>query len=144
MSPADGPAAAGAAPAGAREPAGGEVAPAGRGEHGGGPPSQPPAGRRLRPRLVLLLLLLALCADLARPPADQLSARVLLAGIDLYQAKASRRLAKAGVRCRFQPTCSRYAEAAIRQDGALVGSLRAGWRILRCGPWTPAGTVDPP
>jgi putative component of membrane protein insertase Oxa1/YidC/SpoIIIJ protein YidD len=32
----------------------------------------------------------------------------------------------------------------IRRDGALVGSARAGWRVLRCGPWTPAGTPDPP
>ena len=27
---------------------------------------------------------------------------------------------------------------------ALYGSLRARWRVMRCGPWTPAGTVDPP
>ena len=26
----------------------------------------------------------------------------------------------------------------------LLGSLRAGWRILRCGPWTPRGTRDLP
>ena len=82
--------------------------------------------------------------DLARPPPSQLSARVLLAGIHGYQGSLSKRLARAGVRCRFQPTCSRYAEGAIRADGALVGSLRAGWRILRCGPWTPSGTIDPP
>ena len=25
-----------------------------------------------------------------------------------------------------------------------TGALRGAWRILRCGPWTPAGTVDPP
>jgi hypothetical protein len=90
------------------------------------------------------LALVALAAlDLARPPSRQLSAWALLAGIDGYQAALSPGLARAGVRCRFRPTCSRFAEDAIRRDGALVGTARAGWRLLRCGPWTPAGTLDP-
>jgi putative membrane protein insertion efficiency factor len=116
----------------------------GAGGSRGEPAGAPARARRPRLRLVLLALLLLAVADLARAPAEQLSARVLLAAIDAYQGGMSRPLARAGVRCRFQPTCSRYAEGAIRADGALVGSLRAGWRILRCGPWTPAGTVDPP
>lgn len=82
--------------------------------------------------------------DLSRPPARQVSARVLLAGIAAYQAHGSRWVAAAGVRCRFEPTCSRYAQAVIARDGALLGSLRACWRILRCGPWTARGTRDPP
>lgn len=85
-----------------------------------------------------------LAVDLARPPREQASAALLLAGIDAYQRTLSPAGAAAGVRCRFTPTCSRYAEAVIRRDGALVGSLRAAWRLARCGPWTPAGTVDPP
>lgn len=89
-----------------------------------------------------VLLLLAL--DLARAPADQLSARALLGGIHLYQATLSQLMPRAGVRCRFHPTCSHYGEGAIRKRGALVGSLKAAWRIARCGPWTPQGTVDPP
>ena len=100
-------------------------------------------GRTVVAAVAIAVALLA-AVDLARPPAAQVSARLLLAGIHGYQGSLSRRLARAGVRCRFQPTCSRYAEGAIRADGALVGSLRAGWRILRCGPWTAAGTVDPP
>ena len=100
--------------------------------------------RRRRRRLVLLVLAALLVFDLVRPPADQLSARFLLAGIDLYQATLSRRFGALGVRCRFQPTCSHYAEGALREDGAVVGSARAAWRIARCGPWTPQGTVDPP
>lgn len=82
--------------------------------------------------------------DLVRPPADQWSARALLAGIDLYQATASRAMPVVGVRCRFEPTCSHYAEASIRERGALMGAARALRRLARCGPWTPAGTVDPP
>ena len=100
--------------------------------------------RRRRVWIAVLLLVLALGLDLARPPRDQLSARALLVAIHLYQATLSPRLGALGVRCRFQPSCSHYAEGAIRKYGALTGSLKAAWRVLRCGPWTPAGTIDPP
>ena len=99
-------------------------------------------GRRLR--LAAALLLLLAVADLLRPPSRQWSARALLFALDGYQATLSPRLGALGVRCRFRPTCSHYAEGAIRKGGALVGSARAGWRLLRCGPWTKAGTYDPP
>ena len=99
--------------------------------------------RRLAAGLLLAALAL-LAVDLARPPAAQLSARAMLAAIDLYQATLSPRISRTGVRCRFRPTCSHYGEAVIRRHGALVGGAKAAWRILRCGPWTPAGTEDPP
>lgn len=100
--------------------------------------------RFARPLLAAGALVAVVAFDLARPPAAQVSARALLAGIDLYQATLSPLLARGGARCRFEPSCSHYGEAAIREDGALVGSARAAWRVVRCGPWTPAGTVDPP
>ena len=77
-------------------------------------------------------------------PRDQLSARFLLGGIHLYQATLSPRMGALGVHCRFKPTCSHYGEGAIRKYGAWTGSWKTLWRIARCGPWTPAGTVDPP
>jgi len=46
-----------------------------------------------------------------------------------------------GGQCRFYPSCSHYAEEAVRSHGAMRGSLLAAWRILRCGPFT-AGGVD--
>ena len=46
-----------------------------------------------------------------------------------------------GGQCRFHPTCSVYAEDAIRAHGAIRGTLMAAWRVLRCGPFT-AGGVD--
>ena len=91
-----------------------------------------------------LAAVLLLGWDLSRDPASQVSARFLLGGIDLYQATLSPRLPAAGVSCRFEPTCSRYAEAVVRTDGALLGTIRTVGRIARCGPWTPRGTVDPP
>lgn len=81
--------------------------------------------------------------DLSRAPQEQWSARALLGAISAYQATLSPVLGGAGVRCRFVPTCSHYGADAIRKDGAAIGSLRAAWRVLRCGPWTPMGTVDP-
>ncbi len=101
-------------------------------------------GGRRRWWVAVGVLLVLLALDLARPPGAQLSARALLAAIHLYQATLSPVLGHAGVRCRFQPTCSHYAAGAVEKYGALEGSAKAAWRVLRCGPWTPAGTVDPP
>jgi len=36
--------------------------------------------------------------------------------------------------CRHVPSCSVYAECAIRRYGFLKGGLRAAARILRCNP----------
>lgn len=44
--------------------------------------------------------------------------------------------------CRFEPGCSEYAIEAIRTHGALRGGALAGWRVLRCNPWTEGG-ADP-
>lgn len=91
-----------------------------------------------------MALLATLVWDLGRCPEDQWSAKALLTGLDLYQASLSPFMATAGVRCRFEPTCSHYAKAVIQQEGALGGSWRTVHRLVRCGPWTPAGTQDPP
>jgi len=44
--------------------------------------------------------------------------------------------------CRFTPTCSEYAAEAIEKHGILHGGRLAVLRLLRCGPWHPAG-YDP-
>lgn len=69
-------------------------------------------------------------------------ARVLLIGlVKAYRATLSGWL---GTQCRFYPTCSQYAEDAIRTHGALHGSLMAAWRIARCGPFTDGGVDHVP
>ncbi|MFQ5844507.1 MAG: membrane protein insertion efficiency factor YidD [Planctomycetota bacterium] len=44
--------------------------------------------------------------------------------------------------CRYEPSCSRYAQEALLRHGTLRGGLLAAWRILRCSPLG-AGGVDP-
>jgi hypothetical protein len=81
--------------------------------------------------------------DLLRVPEKQVSARAANALIGGYQTAISPLLSRAGVRCRFVPSCSEYARASIRNRGLAAGGLRSAARLARCGPWTPAGTVDP-
>lgn len=67
-------------------------------------------------------------------------ARLALVGcIRLYRVTLSGWI---GGQCRFYPSCSHYAEGAVRTHGAIRGSLMAAWRIARCGPFT-SGGVDP-
>jgi putative membrane protein insertion efficiency factor len=47
-------------------------------------------------------------------------------------------------RCRFYPSCSHYAVAAIRQCGVVRGLGLAAWRILRCSPLSKGGVDYPP
>ena len=44
-----------------------------------------------------------------------------------------------GNRCKYYPSCSRYALDALREYGFLKGSVLAGWRLLRCNPWSHGG-----
>ena len=44
--------------------------------------------------------------------------------------------------CRFRPTCSEYAIAAIEKRGLIRGGFRAIWRVMRCHPWSKGG-YDP-
>jgi putative membrane protein insertion efficiency factor len=44
--------------------------------------------------------------------------------------------------CRYEPTCSHYAEEAVRRHGVVRGLSLATWRLLRCNPWSKGG-YDP-
>jgi len=41
--------------------------------------------------------------------------------------------------CKYHPSCSQYALDALRAHGLLRGSMLAGWRVLRCNPWSHGG-----
>jgi putative membrane protein insertion efficiency factor len=59
-------------------------------------------------------------------------ARALVALIGVYRVAISPMLPAA---CRYTPTCSDYAQQALRKYGALKGSWLAARRLLRCHPW---------
>jgi hypothetical protein len=65
--------------------------------------------------------------------------RLLLAVIAAYQRWISPAMPR---RCRYEPTCSAYAVEAIRELGPLRGSIVAGWRLLRCNPFSHGGIDD--
>ena len=41
--------------------------------------------------------------------------------------------------CKYHPSCSQYAIDALRELGLARGLVVAGWRILRCNPWSHGG-----
>ena len=88
-----------------------------------------------------LLLAILLGATLVATPAGQ---SLALAGIHGYQHTLSPVLGRLGFRCRFTPTCSRYAEVVIARDGLIAGGWKSAQRLARCGPWTPMGSRDEP
>jgi uncharacterized protein len=98
-------------------------------------------------RRALLLLIVAavlLIVDLRRAPSEQLVTRVAVGAIHIYQGTLSPMYRRMGLQCRFTPTCSHYGEVCVRQFGVARGGWMAMKRVLKCGPWTPMGTVDLP
>lgn len=65
--------------------------------------------------------------------------RLAVAPIVAYQRVISPALPR---RCKYEPTCSAYAVQAIERYGILRGLVLAGWRVLRCNPWSHGG-FDP-
>jgi putative membrane protein insertion efficiency factor len=61
---------------------------------------------------------------------------LLIAPIRVYQRLISPAL---GPRCKYHPSCSEYAAQSIRSYGVLRGLVLAGWRLLRCNPWSRGG-----
>jgi uncharacterized protein len=41
--------------------------------------------------------------------------------------------------CKYHPSCSQYALDALREFGLFRGTVLAGWRLLRCNPWSHGG-----
>jgi len=62
--------------------------------------------------------------------------RLAVLPIRLYQLVVSPAL---GTHCKYHPSCSRYAIEAVRAHGVLRGLVLAGWRLLRCNPWSHGG-----
>ncbi len=69
----------------------------------------------------------------------QLARSLAIAPITLYRGLISPAIPR---RCKYEPTCSRYAVEAIARYGVLRGIVLAGWRLLRCNPFSYGG-YDP-
>jgi putative membrane protein insertion efficiency factor len=90
---------------------------------------------------VALTGVIVFCASLQTTAAERLT----LSAIGFYRAHGSAVMRRLGGECRFQPTCSHYAELAIRKYGLTRGLLKSGARIARCNPLTSrVGEVDYP
>jgi putative membrane protein insertion efficiency factor len=64
---------------------------------------------------------------------------LVLVPVRVYRRLLSPALPK---RCKYHPSCSAYAVEAVREYGVIRGSVLAGWRLLRCNPWSHGG-YDP-
>lgn len=62
-----------------------------------------------------------------------------IALIKIYQYSISPML---GPKCRYTPSCSRYAVEALQKHGLFKGGWLAAKRILSCHPWGGSG-YDP-
>jgi len=64
-----------------------------------------------------------------------------MTAVALAVVRGYRRFVSPGLapRCKYHPTCSRYALDALGEYGLLRGLLLAGWRLARCNPWSHGG-----
>lgn len=93
--------------------------------------------------LLLILPLILVVHDSLTQPSAQFLTQPVLNLFEGYRAHISPHLGGV-IRCRFQPTCSRYGLDSVRKYGGLRGSGRALWRVIRCNPLTRQGTIDLP
>jgi putative membrane protein insertion efficiency factor len=100
--------------------------------------------RRVKVPVLVAVTVVALGGVSLRALPPGAGTRSSLATVRAYRTHISPLMARAGIRCRFELTCSRYAEQAIRKHGVLLGSVATARRILRCTPLTPLGTRDEP
>ena len=45
-------------------------------------------------------------------------------------------------RCKYHPSCSTYGVQAVRELGVIKGSIVAGWRVVRCNPFSHGGVDE--
>lgn len=71
---------------------------------------------------------------------DQLMLRkIVCLPIKIYQYLVSPLMKPS---CRYYPSCSQYAEYAIKEYGVMAGLWMSIKRLIRCHPWSPGG-YDP-
>ncbi|MBA2241031.1 MAG: membrane protein insertion efficiency factor YidD [Solirubrobacterales bacterium] len=76
--------------------------------------------------------------------ARALHVKRLPAALALAPIRAYRKLISPALppRCKYYPTCSSYAEQAIRELGLIRGTILAAWRVMRCNPLSHGGVDE--
>ncbi len=99
--------------------------------------------KRIKITLCLSILIfgLTIVFDAMRQPENQLTARVYIGFVHIYQS-VGRPLLKGIVACRFRPTCSDYSIQAVKKHGIGRGLVLTFSRIYSCDNHIAMGTID--
>lgn len=92
--------------------------------------------------LGLFVLVVSAALDSFRSPAGQVTARLYVGAVRLYQA-IGRPLLKGRIECRYCPPCSDYSIEAVEKHGIRHGLVLTFTRINSCQTDVPFGTLDP-
>lgn len=87
-----------------------------------------------RPALYLItviILISLLLFDSFRKPDDQITAKIYISSVFLYQ-KLGRPLFKDRIICRYNPSCSNYSINSVREFGIWKGLKMTYERINSC------------
>ncbi len=84
---------------------------------------------------------LLILGDTLRTPENQLTARIYIGAVHLYQGYG-RPLLDGVVACRFSPTCSEYSVRSVERYGIWRGLYLTVKRLASCTNEVPMGTVD--
>jgi putative membrane protein insertion efficiency factor len=91
---------------------------------------------------VFFCLIALTVGDTLRTPESQVTARLYVSGVHLYQF-VGRPLLEGHIQCRYNPTCSDYSIEAVRKFGIIQGIAMTRRRIESCQNSVPLGTYDP-
>lgn len=81
--------------------------------------------------VILMLGITAFIIDVTKSPEKQLSARLTMQAIQIYQQNISPKL-QGKVKCVYQISCSDYAVMAIEKHGFVKGLYLSVGRITHC------------
>jgi len=96
---------------------------------------------QLYPIGILVVIVGLILLDSFQSPADQVTAKICICGIRLYQ-KVSRPSLSRYIRCRYRPSCSEYSIIALQRHGIGKGLLLSVKRIASCRKTVHMGTID--
>lgn len=90
----------------------------------------------------LFILIVLGVLDSFRQPDDQVTARIYVGAVHLYQA-VGRPLLEERIQCRYRPTCSEYSIEAVKRHGIRRGLALTVKRLNSCTTAVSLGTLDP-